>query len=297
MTQAGSWAGALPIPCVGAAPSGVDAVCVAGGFSVLGDLAFEGAGDGVSELDPTPLRPVRLSPFFMDRTEVTVKVLRELALDPNKNLAGVTPIIRGAIAGSDDCTWLGLSDASNDAFPLNCIKRQEAAEICAARGGMLPSEAQWEHAARGRGEGNVYPWGNHEPGPAECCLSSAGRWSSVNSAPPACGVTGIEAAGSHPVSANCGGLGDQSRDGVLDLGGSLSELVTDSFAPYDAPCWQRGAGALPNPTCSDASTVNQVGRGGSWNVGLDAVAAPFRRVYVAEGEESGFRCVYADGAP
>jgi formylglycine-generating enzyme required for sulfatase activity len=298
-TQAGTWAGALPVPCSGPSPAGVDAVCVPGGFSVLGALAFEGTGDGIYDEEPTPLRPVRLSPFFLDRTEVTVGALRELLADPAKDLSGVTPLFQDdAMEDGQYCTWLGPDDPANDALPLNCLKRSDAAAICEARGGSLPSEAQWEHAARGRGRGSLYPWGDLEPtGAADCCLLSAAREPSVNSAAALCPGEGVEPAGSHPATPACKGLGDQSRDGVLDLAGSLTELVADSFLPYSASCWLRGTGALLDPLCIEPTEIDQVCRGGNWNGGQSASAAPFRHSFNAQRPTSGFRCAYKDGAP
>jgi hypothetical protein len=109
---------------------------------------------------------------------------------------------------------------------------------------------------------------------------------------------GIEPAGSHPTSAACGGLGDQSRDGILDLGGSVSEVLLDNFQPYDAACWTlSGGGVLVDPVCQVAGSVQFSLRGGNWNGGQARTAAPFRDAANADRPTEGFRCAYPGGGP
>ncbi|CAN90982.1 MULTISPECIES: formylglycine-generating enzyme family protein [Sorangium] len=284
-TRAGTWSRAREVPC-GAAPEGADAICIPGGFSVIGQAELAGV-DEQSYVSVVPPRPVHVGPFFMDRTEFTVGRLRALLNEgllhaEADDLVGPDP----SRAGLADCRWLGAADGANDGYPLNCISWRLAREACRASGGDLPTEAQWEHAARGRGQGRIYPWGDASPA---CCTASAGRGTLCPGDP------GPEEVGSHRPSATCGGLGDSSRDGVLDLGGSLSELCADKLVPYGEGCWS-APGIFVEPRCDDDGINAHASRGGDWASGPANTRPAFRRGDVLDSLH-GFRCVYAGGAP
>jgi formylglycine-generating enzyme required for sulfatase activity len=285
---AGTWPRASEVPCRGDAPEGT--VCVPGGFSILGDPAFLGLGDGVTQYDSVPLRPVLVSPFFMDETEVTVEALQRLFTE---GLVADEPVKQGdpLLPNSEFCTWPGKGSSGSEKLPVNCITYAMAKAACEARGGTLPSEAEWEHAARGRGQARLFPWGNTD---ASCCSTSAARPGDPT-LPAQCPGPGIEAAGSHPLSPACDGLGDVSRDGVMDLGGSVAEVLRDWFQPLDADCWKKvGGGILEDPVCvQDEMTISWSSRGGNWNGGLAATASPFRYAFSPQDPTSGFRCVFS----
>lgn len=274
----GTLAGTSPFlevaPCQKAASP--DRVCIPGGLSVVGDPALSGVGNATILASPAPPRALRFRPFWIDRTEVTVGRF--------KTIAGKVSELPDTPGGGllKHCTWLGSSDASHDDWPLNCVSRAVAAEACALFGGKLPTEAQWEHAARGRGRGYRYPWGDAQP---LCCRASMDRLQG-NCASDA----GPEPVGSH-TGADCGGLGDVSDDGVLDLAGSLTEFVLGDLLPYDDACWP--SGTLPlDPECNTGLVPGT--RGGVWSSRLQSAALALRLIGQGGAVTDGFRCVYED---
>jgi formylglycine-generating enzyme required for sulfatase activity len=290
----GTWQAAHERTCAGKAAG--DSVCIPGGFTLLGDPTIVGFGPGASFLDAAPQRPVALTPFWMDRLEVTVGRYRQLR--KQQQLQAPAPQLHDpANSVGAYCTWLGDDLADNDAMPLNCISFEAAQEVCKAAGGSLPSEAQWEHAARGRGQARRFPWGSEYPG---CCTMSAYRLD----LPGQCNPAGPQPAGSHPLSKDCTApetpgvaLGDVSRDGVLDLGGSMMEVVLDSYVEYSAPCWSEG-GTMRDPVCVDSSTIARSARGSSWAMGMALAQGAMRMSSQPLGNNSqGLRCVYAQEAP
>jgi formylglycine-generating enzyme required for sulfatase activity len=227
-----------------------------------------------------------LGPFHLDRTEVSVGELRALMLQ-NPALASAQPLTPSPAEPSlADCTWLGTSDATNDALPVNCLSKDAARAICAARGGDLPTEAQWEHAARGRGEQRDFPWGSET---ARCCTASL---IAPDLPEQGCFPHEIEPVGSHQ-DPTCP-TRDESRDGVLDLGGSMGEHTRDTLLSFDDPCWSV-PGVLFDPLC-EAEGGDNVLRGGTWVSSLGHALSALR--YGSSGADEstivGFRCAYPE---
>jgi iron(II)-dependent oxidoreductase len=158
--------------------------------------------------------------------------------------------------------WTGAPQAS---YPVTGVLFAEAANYCRWRhpaGGDLPSEAQWEAAARGTA-GRRFPWGDSVD-VAAANVAGGGR-------------TAPAPVGAYPRGA--------SPEGVLDLVGNVWEWTRSPLVPYP--------GGAPLP---DSLAQYRVIRGGAWNAPAD-VATPWFRGYVRpEGPRSalaltGFRCV------
>ncbi|RLB53983.1 MAG: hypothetical protein DRJ42_10430 [Deltaproteobacteria bacterium] len=307
--RAGTWEAARERPCTGVprSESGLydEEVCVPGGVFFIGDGRLGVNANPGAAWASIPERLVRISPFFMDRYEVTVgrinAAVREgFVLPPDEHVPRA------------DMSLCNLTtDGSNDHLPMNCLSKELAQAFCAFDGGrLLPSEAQWEYAASGRGDERLYVWGDQ---PATCddavyarigpnmaasfgiyYESSVGRPGECVSAD-----DGPEAEGSQSVGSVAR---DATKDGIFDLGGNVWEWTRDSFIPLTDACW--AAPYLVDPVCV-ADGVPFIARGGTWSAAAGALPNSLRRGvdrdesrgFVADsfsGFATGFRCVRAD---
>lgn len=249
-------------------------VAIPGGEFALG--AAEGLPDA-------PQRPTRLTPYLIGKYEVTVEQYarflqaeglkpEELAArqwlmpnPPHLEYAGAWT----ATAGSERLPVVGVTWAGARAY----------AKWADPESGGLPSEAQWEYAARG-GEGRTYPWGNDPPNSNRCNFDGAGF-------DEAQGVDSC-AAGVSPF-------------GVMNLAGNVEEWCLDW---YDVSGYTRLAAENPATEAKPAGADRRVVRGGSYltryqrrpEVGkADApcdLSAAFRghRLPATGAIDRGFRC-------
>jgi formylglycine-generating enzyme len=195
--------------------------------------------------DELPMRRVNVKEFEIDRTEVTQDHYAACVID------GVCP--------APECAW----DCSAGSRPAACVSRKAAKAYCGFVGKHLPTEAQWEKAARGT-DGRKYPWGN---------------------APPSCALLNMSGCAGQPVPAGSKPRG-ASPYGALDMAGNLVEMVAD----YYAPAYYSVAPDL-NPRGPTVGS-RHVGRGGGWRSGASKHRASARQALdPAElGEWLGFRC-------
>jgi len=142
-------------------------------------------------------------------------------------------------------TWRDTPGAGEE-LPINCVSFPTALAFCIWDGGRLPTEAEWEHAARGD-DGRSYPWGDAVPDVTLAVHNC------LNGSDPACTLSRVVAV---PVGDRPAGEG---AFGQLDLAGSMAEWTLDAF------------GAYASGDCADCASLSGAGRhvlrGGSW---LDA---------------------------
>jgi len=110
-------------------------------------------GSESGDSDESPVHTVYLDAFYMDTYEVT-NALYEMCVE-----AGICtePYSKGS---SSRDSYYG--NPSYDDYPVIYLEWEQARDFCEWRGARLPTEAEWEKAARGGLEGKLYPWGDQE---------------------------------------------------------------------------------------------------------------------------------------
>jgi len=152
-------------------------------------------------------------------------------------------------------------ELSGDQQPVVGVSLEDARAYAAWCGKQLPTEAQWEFAARGR-ENRLHPWGKSEPDPNWC---NFGDYLGMPS------IVTMHQEGATP-------------DGVCDLGGNVYEWTCDPFLPYAEKRGSDGE-AKTAPRCAV--------RGGCWNSSADEIRCSHRQGLFPETKAPtvGFRCV------
>ncbi|MFO0562842.1 MAG: SUMF1/EgtB/PvdO family nonheme iron enzyme [Polyangiales bacterium] len=288
----GTWTAAIETDCAGQ-PRADSALrdgeaCIKGGAFFLGDERV-GSTPCEPNCGASPERIVKLSPFFMDRYEVTVARWRAAMA------RGFRPQFNSWNA-SDACT--ARTPGADPDLPINCVSVEDARAFCQWDGGRdLPTEAQFEFAATGRGREREYVWGSALP---DCTFASYARFRVPGSAGATFGnIDECTESGEGP---SLGAMFEHDRtdEGVYDLAANLGEWTRDALERFDRGCWARQRyGLLVDPVC-DQSSTDRVRRGGSWGHASLVLspnwraAIPIARIRTTAGELGtlyGFRCV------
>jgi formylglycine-generating enzyme required for sulfatase activity len=207
-------------------------------------------GSAIGEGDEQPERQVLLAGYAIDRTEVTVAQF--------KAFVQATGYRTTAEQRGDPNNWRQFDTAGRQGHPVRWMSWVDARAYCSWAGGRLPTEAEWEKAARGT-DGRTYPWGN---------AFNAGLIP-------------------HGDTVVAGSLANASPYGVYDLAGNVWEWVADWYsASYYAS--SPPASNPPGP----GSGVARVLRGGGYNNDLTALRVTNRHNGGPEGyaPDHGFRC-------
>jgi len=212
-------------------------------------MAYVPGGDflmGSDEGDTLSQPPhfVRLEPFFIGVTEVSNRQYGEFV-----QATGQVP----------PPSWKeGIYPESEADFPVTGVTWYEAAEYAAWKGMRLPTEAEWEFAARGT-DGRAYPWGDEW----DASLANVGKGSD----------------GLRPV-----GQGGVSPFGLYDMSGNAWEWTSSDARSYPA------GKEFPR-----SRMRLKIIRGGNWQSGERSATTFFRGFYGATGEgeynSTSFRCV------
>jgi formylglycine-generating enzyme required for sulfatase activity len=207
--------------------------------------------DPDARADEKPQHTVYLDAYWIDKTEVTAAQYQR-CVD-----SGVCSAPKaGAL-----CTY-GANDKSD--HPVNCVDWSQAAAYCQWAGRRLPTEAEWEKAARGV-DGRIYPWGDQSP---DAALANFNEKVGRTTTP----------VGSYPAGV--------SHYGALDMAGNVWEWTADWF--YDT---YYAKSPHENPT-GPGPGFERVLRGGAWFNSANFVRAAYRGRNTPDSRNDyvGFRC-------
>ena len=229
--------------------------------------------------DEMPQHEVTLDEFYMDKYEVNIeqyasflnrlgrydKACERVDCAWPRELAGYTSYLVEQDLGDGTVQYFPLAGFSN--YPINHVSWYGANMYCESVGGRLPTEAEWEYAARGD-DGRVFPWGDENPDPTRAVFNSD-SFDNVK-----------------PVDALPDGA---SPFGVLGMAGSMWEWTADWYSDtYYEESPRR------NPTGPE-NGLNKVVRGGAWpnNNLADRIRATNRNAFSPDLISAlvGFRCV------
>ena len=217
-------------------------------------------GSNSGSSDEKPVHGVQVTSFSLLKSEVTMGQYRRcvsagVCSEPEKG---------------GGCVWGKGTGRRYGSLPVNCVNWEQARKFCAWAGGRLPSESEWEYAARSGGKAWKYPWGNEE---ATCsrAVMDEGGWG--------CGKRRT-----WPV---CSKPSGNSAQGICDLAGNVWEWVEDCWhvsytgAPSSGKAWTE--------SCSDSVRVF---RGGGWLNGAGGLRAAYRVKFTPRIRNYylGFRC-------
>ncbi|MAS34733.1 MAG: hypothetical protein CL610_12050 [Anaerolineaceae bacterium] len=226
--------------------------------------------------DSAPQHSVTLDAFQIEETEVTYEQYLAFLnwLGPRSHLNGCDGFPCLITLNETDVSNVTFDSANYrvppqiNAFPVANVSWYGARSYCEAIGRRLPTEAEWERAARGS-DGRVYPWGNDRT------LTNANT-SSRTDIP--LEQRGAEAVGNYPA----------SPSGIYDMAGNVAEWVSDWYSPT---YYSQAEASGLNPQGPPVGT-QKVLRGGSWDARIFFARSVHRQSLEPDQARiwAGFRC-------
>jgi len=244
----------------GVVPSGM--ACVQGGWF------WRGTDDGPA--DTRPRERVWIETFYMDLTEVTTEAFE--ACRKTKKCGAAKPF---------------YPDYDRPRQPMVAVSWHRAVQYCAAMGKRLPTEAEWEKAARGP-DGALHPWGNE----AATCEKAVIRDETGRSC-------GVPMDGPWPKKGRTFEVGSRKAGvyGLFDMSGNAWEWVNDWHSKSWKKCGAECQGVNPKGPCDGKDPCRghtmRVVRGGSWYWTAEYATGAYRRPHYPNNRpfhHFGFRC-------
>lgn len=233
-----------------------------------------------------PTQTVTLDAFWIDQTEVT-NAMFQVFMQTQDYQTDAEKIGKSYVLDLTSKSWWQMDGANwqhpqgqssslagLSEYPVVQVSWNDASAYCAWAGGRLPSEAEWEKAARGT-DGRIYPWGDTTPNGIMLNFADANldvSWANNSTVD---GYQGIAPVGSY--------LDGASPYGTLDMAGNVWEWVNDWYDVY--PDGDKAAS-------SDFGRIYRVLRGGSWDYEDTYSRSTFRLrgTPYDSGGNIGFRC-------
>jgi len=207
-------------------------------------------GNDVGDDDEKPAHKVFVAAFKIDQFEVTNEQFQAFVEK--------TGYVSDAEKAGESTTWRTYAEGKPK-HPVVLVTWNDAVAYCQWCGKRLPTEAEWEKAARGT-EGFIYPWGN--------------EWASGKANTEESGYRGTTIVGSFPAGA--------SPYGVMDMAGNVSEWTSDWYEAYPGSTF----------TSSYFGKKYRVIRGGGWFSDAQLVRTTERSCSSVDlhNDDVGFRC-------
>ncbi|MFO0619216.1 MAG: SUMF1/EgtB/PvdO family nonheme iron enzyme [Polyangiaceae bacterium] len=242
-----------------------------------------------------PAHKVTLSPYCIDIYEVTAKEYKECSDAGGCKRARTAPEYpkpeklseadyqRNVTAYSEFCNF---DKPGRENHPINCVTWDLASAYCKNKGGRLPTEAEWEFAARGS-DGRKFPWGD-QIGNDKDHMNAAGlefsAWEKSKGMSESARMYDQDDGfpGTAPVGSFKAG---KTKFGLYDMVGNVWEWTNDYFGSYSAD-------EQTDPTGARDGDKHAM-RGGGFNGGYEAWLDPAFRYFMPNAVQShgiGFRC-------
>ncbi len=223
--------------------------------------------------DELPQHTVTLAAYRIGRTPVTVaqfaQFVQATGYVTTAEKEGWSYTWSGSWEQVKGASWRAPRGPGSDVHqkgdhPVTCVSWLDAQAFCAWAGARLPTEAEWEKAARGA-DGRIYPWGNEAPDASRCNFN-------LN-------VGDTTPVGQYPKG--------KSPYGVLDLAGNVWEWTSTIWGKNsDKPDFAYPYDPNDGREDRDRTDVRRLLRGGSWYFVARHVRSAFR-----DGNDPGVRFV------